>query len=535
MKILISMLALVAALAVSGPGCETVDLIESRCGFEDPPMILGRPIMEQDWATPDGRFRIHYDITGDIAVYHPEEDIDPADGVPDYVNRAADYLSMAYDTLIGEFAFDPPPSDGDLGGDPLYDVYLTEYTGLTTPESPSDQYPGRPAYTSYIQLGHDLRTIRYPNDPLPLLKVLSAHELFHAIQFAYRAFSSDPTAWWFESCAKWAEECVFDDINDVYFDIHYYLAYSHRSLYRTAGHFIYGAWLFPQFLDQNYGPSFIRKCWEYFASFDFSMDAIRYAFLDSQIDPVLAYCQHTIWNYFTETNYYPGFYTEGASFPATVTEARSHSDYPVDWVDAPLLLENVASTYIVFRRTGFAKGILSIEYLNMTEDRHRVAIVTADPQTGVIFEIYEIDSGVPSRFVVNDFSADEKVIMIPVWIYEGIPRTHPTSFSYRAQLDTTGASAATDAAPVGDFSLVSAYPNPFNNAVSISYQAPQDGDCLFSVFDITGRRVYQHEYPVVAGINNISWNAPDGIASGILFYAIDFGNRRINGKMSLLK
>ncbi|OGC89566.1 MAG: hypothetical protein A2W25_14475 [candidate division Zixibacteria bacterium RBG_16_53_22] len=534
MRTLILSLAMVTTLAIPGFGCETAELIESWCGNDSPPIILGRPVMQFDWATPDEHFRIHYDIIGDRAVFRPDEDVDPPDEVPDYVNRAADYLALAYDSLVFGLGFDPPPFDGDLGGDSKYDIYLTEYTGLTTPEYPTDQYPGRPAYTSYIQLGHDLRTFRYPIDPLPLLKVISAHELFHAIEFTYRAFSSDQTAWWFESCARWAEEKVFDDVNDVYYDIRFYLANSNRSLYRTAGHFIYGAWLVPQYFDQNYGSSFIKECWEHFADFDFSMDALRYAFFDRQIDPDLAYCRHVVWNYFTGVNYRFGFYNEGQDFPATVTEARTHSTYPVDWISEPLPLENVAESYIAFRRTGTAKGTLVIEYLNMTEDRHKVCIAIENPQNEVAFSIYEVDTGVPSRFVISDFTASDKVIMMPVWIYEGTPRAHQTSYSYQAQLDTAVTPVYVEDRP-GDFALRAVYPNPFNNAVSISYQAPYDGKCLLNIFDVGGRHLFGEEISARAGLNNIAWNAPDGLASGILFYTIDFGAGRISGKMSLLK
>jgi hypothetical protein len=535
MKLFLSSLVFVAWLTASGIGCETAELLESWNVIGGPPMVLGRPEMQYNWATPDGRFRIHYDLIGDRAVYHPDEDLDPTDGIPDYVNRAAEYLSEAYNTLIVELEFDPPPFDNEQGGDQLYDVYLSEYTGLTTPEDPSDQYPGRPAYTSYIQLGHDLRTSRYPDDPFPLLRVLSAHELFHAIQFSYRAFSADLTSWWFESSARWAEEKVFDDVNDLYYDIRFYLSNSHRSLYKTNGHFIYGAWLFPEYLDQNYGHAFIRKCWEYFADFDFSMAAIQYAFMDNGINPSYAYCQHAVWNYFTGPNYMPGFYEEGADFPATVTEARIHIAYPVDWMSQPVPLENVAASYITFRRSGTAKGTLVIEYLNMTEDRHRVCVVIVSPVNGVAFNLYEIETGVPSRFVINDFSPTEKIIMIPIWVFEGTPRIHQTSYSYQAQLDTMATSIYSDIGYEGDFEIQAVYPNPFNNAVSISYRAPQDGNCVLNIFDINGRRLFDYVVAARAGLNDIIWNAPEGASSGLLFYTIDFGSRRISGKMSLLK
>jgi hypothetical protein len=205
-------LAFVATFLILAVGqiraCNTADLIESlgAAGQSEMGAQIGRPSSQNSWITPDNRFVIHYDMTGNWAVYHANEDINPADGIPDYVNRTADYLDAAYDSLVLSLGFDPPPFDGMQGGDYRYDIYLTDNPGLTTPEDPSYQYPGRPAYTSYIEVGYDMRyPSRYGDDPYPFLKVSIAHEYFHAIEFAFRVYSSDLTFWWFEACANWAE------------------------------------------------------------------------------------------------------------------------------------------------------------------------------------------------------------------------------------------------------------------------------------------------------------------------------------------
>ncbi len=218
-----------------------------------PPVILTRPVMQHSWDAPGGIFKIHYDTEGPYTVYNVHEDINPPDGIPDYVNRTSDYLNYAHFIYINQMGFDPPPPDDDLDDDGLYDIYLTEVVAQTTPEHLSNHYPGREAYTSYIQLRYDLRTPHYPDDPLPFLKVCAAHEYFHAVEFAYRARSSDSTAWWFEACASWAEEIVFDDINDVYYKLDYYLPNLHKSLYQARGFFIYGTWLYAQFLSDRFG------------------------------------------------------------------------------------------------------------------------------------------------------------------------------------------------------------------------------------------------------------------------------------------
>jgi len=535
MKALAQSSFLVLALMAGSHGCETADLIANWNSTGIPPLILGRPAMQHDWLTPDGRFYIHYDVSGPRSVFHPSEDTQPMDGIPDYVNRAADYLSLAYDSLVTGIGFDPPPFDGFEGGDSLYDVYLTEVTGLTTPEYPSQQYPGRLAYSSYMQLGHDLRSINYPTDPLPLLKVLAAHEYFHAVQFAYRAYSSDLTPWWFESCAMWAEEKVFDNVNDVYYYLDHYLSQPYRSLYLTNGQFIYGAWLLPQYLENRFGESFLKESWEYFIGFNIALEALNYALLNRGMDLNDELCTHQIWNYFTGENYSPGFYSEAEQFPTTVYEARTHFNYPVEWLDEPNPLENVASSYIVFGRNSMTKGTLVIDYLNSTEHRHKVCIVIAHLNSGVEYQIYEIDSGIRSTFTVTDFNRFEKVIMIPVWIYEGAPNGDASSYRYQARLDTLTTPISSDIFPEGRFELIGAYPNPFNSSVSVSFRAPREGPSKFTIFDITGRSLFEMEFEAEAGGNQIIWNAPEGLATGVLFYRINLDSQQANGKIVYLK
>ncbi len=517
--------------------CNTIDLLVERSGNDQELTTpLGRPDTQEDWITPDGRFHIHYDKIGDNAVYHPDEDIDPSDGVPDYVNRTADYLALAYDSLVLSIGFDPPPFDGSQGGDSLYDVYLTNNPGLTTPENPSDQYPGRPAYSSYIQLGHDLRyPSRYGDDPLPFLRASVAHEFFHAIEFAYRAYSSsEHNYWWFEACANWAEERVFDDLNDVYYSLPGYLSKPFLSLYNTQGSFMYGAWLWPEYLDERFGPAFLVRCWEKFAGFDFAVTATSYALNEIGADIADEYCLHVVWNYFTGSNWRDGFYDEGAEFDTTAHECRRHTSYPFDWIQGPYPLRNMSSSYIVFERSGNSKVSLEIEYYNPNPDRQKVCMATVRAGAPVQFGVYDIDYGIPETFVIPDFGTVEKVVMMPVWTYEGSPHYDSTTYRYRAHFRDPDAIADSDA-PIKDYDLSGVYPNPFNGAATISFSAPSAEPYTIHIYDIVGRAILTRDGVSHQGLNTLTWQAPADLASGVLFYVIDFGQRRLNGKMSLLK
>ena len=522
------------ALEAETFGCATADLIAGFSGSGDG-VILTRPEMQHNWATPEGIFLIHYDTEGPRAVYHADEDIDPPDGIPDYVNRLSEFLYQSYQVFIVELDYDPPPFDGEGGGDPLYDIYLTEVPALTSPENPSDQYPGRPAYTSYIQLGRDMRTPRYPDDPYPFLKVSAAHEYFHAVQFAYRAYSVDATPWWFESCAAWAEEMVFDEINDVHYDLPEYLPRLHYSLYQTGGPFMYGAWLFPQFVSERIGPRIIKRCWEKFASLNFAMEAIRLAFNEFGYDFNDEYCRHIVWNYFTGPNYQPGFYEEAALFDETVFEARIHYSYPIEWIGQPVDQQNVSGAYIDFLKPQINKGSLVIEYYNPTEDDHSVCIAVLRNSSGVEYDIYRVQNRAYTTFTVRDFAECEKVIMMPVWRYEGVPAGGTTSYMYRAHVDSNLTSVADELPGPGDFELLGAFPNPFNRSVSIVFEAPVGEEYEIRVYDIVGRLISGWRGRRDPGMNRLIWTAPEDLAGGVLLYEVEIGSSKRQGKMLYLK
>lgn len=532
-------LVIILALAVvptgNAIGCATTDLISSEAFWDSGGVILTRPENQHSWITPDDIFVIHYDTAGPFAVYHPDEDLNPIDGIPDYVNRCADFLHRSYEVIIMELGYDPPPDDGDQGGDFRYDVYLTNVLALTTPESPSDQYPGRPAYTSYIQLGHDMRIPRYPDDPYPFLKVSAAHEYFHAVQFAYRAYSMDSTPWWFESCAVWMEEIVFDDINDGYFQIPEYFDNLHMSLYQTPGPFIYGAWLFPEFLSEHIGDWIVEKCWEKFAGFDHAMEAIKLSFDEAQLSLNTEYTRHIVWNYFSGGNFHEGFYEEGESFPASVEIAASHDEYPVPWTPQPIDQQNVSGAYIEFLKPEITKGSLVIEYFNPTEDQQYLAIAVVRQDGSVPYDIYKIHENMSPSFIIDDFAGCEKAIMMPVWAYEGHPVEGTTLYSYRAHIDSTSTPIVDGPAAPSDFRLEGAYPNPFNGSVILSFQSPCGGVFRVDVYDILGNLVMEKTGSGREGVNRVNLDFTGRSAGGVFLYTVKQGDRNLNGKILYLK
>ena len=58
--------------------------------------FAARPTTQKFYDSPGGKYRIHYDTTGQNAVYQPTVDINPQNGVPDYVDRTAEIFDRVW-------------------------------------------------------------------------------------------------------------------------------------------------------------------------------------------------------------------------------------------------------------------------------------------------------------------------------------------------------------------------------------------------------------------------------------------------------
>lgn len=88
---------------------------------------------------------------------------------------------------------------------------------------------------------------------------------------------------------------------------------------------------------------------------------------------------------------------------------------------------------------------------------------------------------------------------------------------------------------VTDFTLVGAYPNPFNPTTTISYAIGNDGNVTLSVYDITGREVASLvDGYRVAGVHEVAFDASE-LASGVYVYKLTSGNQTATAKIVLMK
>jgi hypothetical protein len=154
----------------------------------------------------DGTVRVWYSVSGPNLVKSGDAD---ADGIPDFVASVA---ASAEDVLeyYPTLGFRDPIPDGTSGGSPAMDVYLVDFAGNADGAYSAERCSGMPRVCSgYFVMENDFAGYGYSNLDTAV-RVLTSHELFHAVQAAYDA---DLPNWLSEGTAVWAEQ-AFDPGNE---------------------------------------------------------------------------------------------------------------------------------------------------------------------------------------------------------------------------------------------------------------------------------------------------------------------------------
>lgn len=193
--------------------------------------------------------------------------------IPDFVDRVRAALNRVHATYVAAGYREPKP-DGARGGDTRTDVYLVDVGseglyGYCTSDEPTVE--GKYDYWAYCVLDNDYA--EFPaNTPTQNMQVTAAHEYFHAVQFGYDAFED---GWFMEATATWAEDEVYDGIDDNVS----YLPYGQLGrkpearnpldTFNEEGLGQYGNWIFFRYLTERYRnsaggmPTLVRSMWEY--------------------------------------------------------------------------------------------------------------------------------------------------------------------------------------------------------------------------------------------------------------------------------
>ena len=202
--------------------------------------------------------RVHYSSIGSNSVLADDDD---ENGIPDYVERVAQTTLEAWQ-FFEDTGFRSPVREDvlfsqfdNLGGSDSFDVYLVDFGGNSDGHLGIDTC-GDGFCSGYLVIENDFSGYGYPSIEIAT-RVLVSHELFHAVQNAYRVSFSP---WMSEGMATWAEHLFDDTLMDYYYLCGAYLEEPTRSINSTpAGaisSFSYGTALFFDFVAIHLGVDF---------------------------------------------------------------------------------------------------------------------------------------------------------------------------------------------------------------------------------------------------------------------------------------
>lgn len=302
---------------------------------------FARPVLPFAYDSPLGYFKMHYDTLGTDAV--PKEDLD-ANSIPDFVEKCAAYCDSAW-VKHADLGYLLPPIDSGAGGDDKYDIYFEElgFYGVTIPANQGPE-PWND-YASYIELNRTFSVFAPNNDPegdwQGSAKATSAHEFHHAVQLAYKlGFPS----WFSELDATYMEDIVFDHSDDNYNFIDGFYSNPAKSLQESGPH-SYASFVWHTYLAEKFDTSLnvaILEGGRYADVFETTNDTLmtRYGWTQDS-----AFSIFTVWNYFTNTRWEPGYFEEGAFYPL-IDITRTHFMFPVNEQNSPASPAGYGSSYV---------------------------------------------------------------------------------------------------------------------------------------------------------------------------------------------
>ena len=202
---------------------------------------------------PTGRVRVHYSIDGPNRTLLDDDD---KSGAPDFAEEVA---ATAEDVLdfYDSIGFLAPLAEsemglGELGGSDALDFYLVDFGGNADGMFSVDTCAGS-VCSGYMIIENDFAGYGY-GSLSEAIAVLTSHELFHGVQYAYNA---NQPVWMTEGMAVWAEHQYDSTVDDFYWFCSEYLEDTGRSIDSppagSVTSFAYGTAIFFQFLTERLG------------------------------------------------------------------------------------------------------------------------------------------------------------------------------------------------------------------------------------------------------------------------------------------
>ena len=391
----------------------------------------------------------------------------PCKGVPDLVDKWADYFEEVWNKEIEDLGFKVPTGAGSY----LYEIYIAntqdKVEGNNDDNTPSlnSKFLGITAtYCDSTVFGtickgdisnsYSFIVVNGYIKDQDMMKVTAAHEFFHAIQFAYPSIDgwfNENNLWWIEATATWMEDIVYDNVNDYYQNIRHWLHIPWVSLTNadgTYGDHEYGDALFIIFMTEIYLKTqsiadpvdFVKYVWE---SGSIGIDAIDTVIKDiyGKAGFIDAFKKFIALNGIADIGQEAGGYEEGAQYGRAELAAPPYEAYPVEFTSisgdrAPQIL---GANYVKFLSPDNMDHILTV-YFDGFDNVPWSAILVKVRSDGSGFEENEIPLELHVNegcYSVENFGTKYNEVLLGVTVLPNTVFNGSAPYRYKASIDET--------------------------------------------------------------------------------------------------
>lgn len=490
--------------------------------------ILQRPTKQKSIVSPQGHFRIHYDVTGieapkyDISLSPDENAMQAAIAADSAYNFEVNFLS--YPSPPGDSIFNIP--DSLYGGDNLYDIYITSAMGsygFTQPEmSLGDQ-----KYTSYIEMHYSFKN--FYTEGLNAARVTVAHELHHAIQVGnYTSDKFDVDPFFYEMTSTSMEEFVYGDVNDYYAYIPNYFNNPNRifNSFRSGTVDGYDMAVWNIFLQNEYGYGIIKKQWELLPN-QRALSVIQSTLVDSGSSFNEALNEFGIWTFFTKSRAIPGkYFKEAANYPLIRSSITSYVP------NSPVSITNIKAA---------SNNFLAFINTSVTPNDTLVVIITNSDYYSANDSSYK---DFPFEYTLSSDSSEGSILLANNY-FAKFNVDQPNFWSVSEILNNEIVRQNGTIIPtIIEMGELFAYPNPFFynkiynndcNCIKIVADSKGEREADFNVYTPAMELVYSAKIPFDITGKVLKWDirkvSGKKLASGVYIYVTKIGDETSAGKL----
>ncbi|MBI90224.1 MAG: hypothetical protein CMG60_09070 [Candidatus Marinimicrobia bacterium] len=480
--------------------------------------LIERPEGLTETYTTD-HFKFHF-ILGDS--------YDSVDNI-DYVISMGNVFENVWKFYVDSLGYSPPVEDQMIGGSNLYDIYLLNlpsgYFGITyTSNAQADS----PACASFIKMRNSYSSsIFNEHTELENIQVTAVHEFFHAIQFSYNCYEK---LWFMEATAVWAEDELYDNINDHYRYMAPWFSNPEKPLNYTSGIHMYGTFIFFQYIDEHLGgPETIRECWERSNENSTFIGDKSYLSIDEALNKQNsslkdAFNRMRIANRIMSSNINAGMYTY-----------EEADEYPVERPEIKEYINYNKGDYESYSNSELY--LLSSHYIELETDSPIVITINnnSGPNSDLsLFTVVKYDN--KERWSIrtnNEINIDPLVGLDYISII--ISATSDSQNNWDYSLNIIDGQRE-------DFSFYSPYPNPGGpkNPINNELQVIEPQNLSIKIFNILGKLVWSTEKNASeSGLFTIKWSGKNqnkkDVSSGVYFIFAKGKYSSFTNKVTFLK